>query len=391
MKRVLIVHNYYKIPGGEDTVVANEKAMLEEKGHKVILYSRNNSEYDHMRFWQKMMVPLNTIFNVESYRAVRKLIRDNEIDIVHIHNTLNVISPSVYYAGLKEKIPVIQTIHNFRLLCPGATFYRNNSICEDCLTKGLLCAVQNKCYRNSRIQTLACVLSMTVHRLLKVYEKINYICLTDFNRDKLLLHGQIQKKRIFVKPNFVKNNTKIHYNRKHQIVYAGRLDELKGIKLLFSAWKILEKERLTLPPKLIVCGSGPLEDWCNDFIRSNELESIVMNGYVENQKVRSIVGESLALILPTQWYEGFPMSIVEAFSQGTPVLGSDIGNVGDLIDDGVNGYKFTHDSPEKICDAVINLINSELMYTSTLHTYCDRYTEDINYDILSEIYEEVSR
>ena len=184
-QKILIVHNYYQIPGGEDTVVANEKKMLEDLGHKVIFYSRNNSEIKEMSKIQKLKLPFTTIFNPKTYKDIKKLIKEENIDIVHVHNTLNLISPSVYYAALNCKVPVVQTIHNFRLLCPGATFYRDGHIWEDCGKYGLKCAVKHGCYRESKAQTLICVISTVVHRFTGIYGKINYtIC-----RGKIVFDG----------------------------------------------------------------------------------------------------------------------------------------------------------------------------------------------------------
>ena len=320
---ILIVHNYYQIPGGEDTVVANEKKMLEDHGHKVILYSRNNSELKHMSKMQKLILPITTVFNPRTYREVKRLIIDEHIDIVHIHNILNLISPSVYYAARTMNIPVVQTVHNFRLLCPGATFYRNGHICEDCITKGLRCALKHSCYRHSKLQTLACVVCTKIHRLTGIYGKINYICLTEFNKKKLLQLKQINPNRVFVKPNFVNNDDSImpKKNRENQFVFVGRLDKLKGIDLLFETWKKMGDTAT----RLIVCGTGPMERWCKDFLERNKV-NIIFRGLVSNKEARELIAVSRALILPTQWYEGFPMTIVEAFSVGTPVICSDLGN-----------------------------------------------------------------
>jgi hypothetical protein len=205
---VLVVHNYYQVPGGEDTVVANEMKLLQEHGHKVILYTRDNSELKTMSKFSKMLLPFTTIFNPRTYREIKKFIKKEKIEIVHVHNTLNLISPSVYYAALRCKVPVVQTIHNFRLLCPGATFYRDGHICEDCVSKGMRCAVQHRCYRNSRLQTLACVINTKFHRMTGIYRKINYICLTEFNKEKLLQLNRpgnrkvITPEKVFIKPNF---------------------------------------------------------------------------------------------------------------------------------------------------------------------------------------------
>ena len=177
--KILQVHNYYQIPGGEDTVVANEKKLLEDHGHTVIQYSRNNSELKRFSKLKKLLLPFTTIFNPKTYREVKQIIQEQQINVVHVHNTLNLISPAVYYAALSCKVPVVQTIHNFRLLCPGATFYRDGRICEDCVQKGLRCAVKHGCYRGSKAQTLICAVSTWIHRMTRVYGKLNYVCLTE--------------------------------------------------------------------------------------------------------------------------------------------------------------------------------------------------------------------
>ena len=349
-EKVLIVHNYYQIPGGEDTVVENEKRLLEEHGHEVILYTRHNSELNAMSKAQKLLLPFSTIFNLRTYREVRRLISEQKIDVLHVHNTLNLISPSVYYAGVSKKIPVVLTILNFRLLCPGATFFRDGHVCEECLNKGLSCAVKYKCYRGSRVQTLACVISSVIHRMLGIYGKLNYICLTTFNKEKLLHLKQIEESNVYVKPNFVQTNGEFVplHERKDQFVYVGRLEEIKGIDVLLNAWKILGSNA----PKLIMCGTGPLEERCRQFIKENGLTKVELAGFVPNVQVRKIIGESKALVLPTQVYEGFPVTIAESYASGTPVIGSDLGNTGSLIENGKTGLKFNHTSAEDLAEKV---------------------------------------
>ena len=221
--RILIVHNYYQIPGGEDSVVVNEKQMLERHGHKVILYSRDNSELYGFPKRKKVLLPFTTVFNIKTYREVKEIIRNHQIDIVHVHNTLNLVSPSVYYAAINCKVPVVQTIHNFRLLCPGAAFYRDGHICEECVEKGLRCAIKYNCYRKSWLQTLACVVTTKFHCMIGIYKKLNYICLTEFTREKMLFFKQINPGKIFVKPNFVENINKIipAEKRKNRFIFAG--------------------------------------------------------------------------------------------------------------------------------------------------------------------------
>lgn len=381
-QKVLIVHNYYQIPGGEDTVVANEKKLLEDHGHKVSLYTRHNSELKTFSKIQKLLLPISTIFNFQTYKEVKKIIRQEKIEIVHVHNTLNLVSPSVYYAAWFCQVPVVQTVHNFRLLCPGATFFRDGHVCEECLSKGLACAVKHKCYRGSRVQTLACVISTWIHRFIGTYKKLNYICLTEFNREKLLTLKQIKEEQIFIKPNFVEEAKEIipYEKRKNQCIYVGRLEEIKGIDVLLEAWKLLGDAA----PELLMCGKGPLEDWAKEFIEKNRLLKVKLLGFVPNTEVRKMIGESKALILPTQVYEGFPMTIAESYACGTPVIGSDLGNTGSLIENAISGYKFDPKSSEGLAAAVKSMEKSE----SGLKTdFIKKYSSERNYRILREIYE----
>lgn len=382
-QNILIVHNYYQIPGGEDTVVANEKKMLEEHGHKVILYSRNNAELKQMSKFQKLLLPITTVFNPRTYKEIKRLIKSENIEIVHVHNTLNLISPAVYYAVRAMKVPVVQTVHNFRLLCPGATFYRDGHICEDCVKSGLWCAVKHKCYRGSRMQTVACVISTWFHRMTGIYGKINYICLTEFNRQKLLNLKQIKSEKVFVKPNFVESKDGFvpEENRENQFVFAGRLDKLKGVDILFEAWKRMGDTAA----KLVVCGTGPMEEWCKSYVQQNSV-NIELRGFVPNTEARKLIANSKALILPTQWYEGFPMSIVEAFSVGTPVVCSDLGNAGSIVEEGITGIKFESNSVDKMKQAVQRLQTYPKIYKTTFKTYCDEYTQEQNYQQLRNIY-----
>ena len=383
-KKVLIVHNYYQIPGGEDTVVANEKKMLEDHGHEVVLYTRNNSELNNLKKWQKVLLPISTVFNYQTYKEIKKIIKKESIDIVHVHNTLNMISSSVYYAAFACKVPVVQTVHNFRLLCPGATFYRDGHVCEDCLENGLMCAVKHSCYRGSKVQTLACVVSTWIHRMIGTYGKLNYICLTEFNKDKFLNLKQIKKDKVFVKPNFVESAKQVipQSERKDRFIYVGRLEEIKGVEVLLKAWKYLGEDA----PELLMCGKGPLEDWCKNIISKHNLNTVQMLGFVPNDEVKKMISNSKALILPTQVYEGFPMTIAEAYACGTPVIGSDLGNTGSLIEDGVSGWKFDYTSPEALAECVQKMETWNQNFPEKIRT---KYSMEENYRELWQIYENI--
>lgn len=435
-KKILIVHNYYQIPGGEDTVVANEQNLLSSHGHKVVLYSRNNSELMGFSKIQKVLLPFTTVFSFKTYKEVKRVIKEQKIDIVHVHNTLSLISPSVYYAASSCGVPVVQSIHNFRLLCAGATFYRedevsadkdgvtaessqqNNSvnqnntighICEDCLTRGLGCSLKHKCYRDSMLQTLACVVNLKVHRILGTYRRLNYVCLTEFNKKKLLELNEkkqlINPERVYIKPNFVNINieTVPFYNRKNQYIFVGRLDKLKGIQLLLEAWKFISRQDSNSVLNLLICGTGPMEEYCQNYIKDNNLTNITMVGFIPNDTAMKHISESKALILPTQWYEGFPMTIVECMACGTAIIGSNNGNTGSLIEEGVTGTTFQFDSVEDLINAVKrvdewyaeqsntdNHMDCQDFCKSIRNYYDEHYTAEMNYQTLAGIYEKAS-
>lgn len=389
--RILQVHNYYQIPGGEDTVVANEKKVLEDNGHTVIQYTRDNRELHDFSTIRKLLLPITTIFNLRTYKDVKKLISENNIDIVQVHNTMNLISPAVYYAAVNCKIPVVQTVHNFRLLCPSATFYREGHICEDCLTKGLLCAIKHSCYRGSKMATTVCVLNTWIHRRTGIYKKINYICLTEFNKNKLLKMKQIKEEQVFIKPNFVVDNAKIvPYRLASNIVntgyfiYVGRIDKLKGLEVLLKAWKIMGDNA----PNLLICGTGPLTKWCKDFLDENYIKKVFMVGLVPNEQIKALIAGAKALILPTQCYEGFPMTIAEAYSVGTPVIGSNLGNTGDLIEDGITGIKFNFEDSMELANKVIELNKNRITVPKDIRL---KYSSKRNYINTMDIYTKVKR
>ena len=173
--------------------------------------------------------------------------------------------------------------------------------------------------------------------------------------------------------------------RENQFIFAGRLDKLKGIDLLLKAWKEMGEDA----PKLIVCGTGPMEEWCKEYVTDNKL-NVEMRGFVPNEETRKLIAKSKAMILPTQWYEGFPMSIVEAFSVGTPVLCSDLGNAGSVVQNRVIGQKFKCDSIGQIINVVKEIEDKPLNNKQIKRIFNEKYSKSINYKILDENYRNVS-
>lgn len=381
-ENVLIVHNYYQIPGGEDTVVANEKKMLEDHGHKVILYTRNNSELKEMSKFQKLKLPFTTIFNPRTYKDIKRIIRKENIDVVHVHNTLNLISPAVYYAARSMRIPVVQTVHNFRFVCPGATFYRDGHICEDCVRNGLKTAVKYGCYRKSKLQTLACVVTLKFHSLTNIYHKINYICLTDFTKQKL--ESFTKEAKVFIKPNFVYDiGLKDAYD--YYYLFVGRVEEIKGINILIDAFKNMPDK------KLKIAGQGDLDDLIKNKVIKEHLNNIELLGYQNRESVNRLLKNAKALIMCSQWYETFGMVIAEAYSCGTPVIVGNIGNIKELVLPGKTGELFCYNSYEKLIEA-IKIFEKNDYHTYSLNAYDffkNRLNAELNYMQLIKIYKNI--
>lgn len=393
--RVLLVHNFYQKPGGEDTVFYNEKKLLEDNGHKVITYTRDNKEILNQSVFKKLLLPFVAIFNFKTYFDVKRTIKDNEIDIVHVHNTLSLVSPSVFYAAISMKVPVVQTLHNFRMQCPNGLFYRDGHICEDCVNKGLKCALEHKCYRNSFFQTLAIVLMLKIYRIMGIYKRVNFICLTEFNKSKLLLINNkkqiIDEHKVFVKPNFVfdkplnnSNDYKVkNDNSKGYYLYVGRLDRIKGIDLVLEAFsKMRDKE-------LHVIGSGRGE-YIEEYSRYNNIKFL---GQLSHDAVMIEMVRGRAIIFASKWYEGLPMTIVESYRNALPVIASDVGNAKELVEDGVTGLHSEINNVDSLIDEVNQFVKLDVdkMKNNARNEYISKYNERIGYKNLINIYSDIAK
>ena len=382
--RILVVHNRYQIPGGEDSVMEQEVRMLRSHGHQVFVYERNNAELSNLSFCQKLRLPFQVIYSRKTEREIRSLIRKHSIDLVHVHNTILLISPSVYDACRKENIPCVQTIHNFRMVCPNALLYRDGKVCTDCISHGLHCALKHRCYRNSKAETLCLVLSMHFNRMRGIFRYPYYICLTEFNRKMLLKQGQIEESQIFLKPNSTQDpGAPLPASaRSETIVFAGRLEEIKGIRFLLHTWAEIGADA----PELLLYGNGPLEPECHAFLQSHQDLPIRLFGRVSHETVLQAMRSASAVILPTQVYEGFPMILAEAFSCGTPAIVPDFGNAGSLVQEGISGWHYTPNDSESL----IKVIHHRTDLTESVYSaFRTHFSSEQNYRTLMKIYDAV--
>jgi glycosyltransferase involved in cell wall biosynthesis len=387
--KVLLVHNKYRTsaPSGEDIAVTNERRMLESRGVDVEIFERCNDELDDSSLAGKAAMAVNTIWSRSSRAELRKVLRKARPDIVHVHNTFALLSPSIYGACKAEGVPVVQTLHNFRFFCPSALFLRDGKPCEDCVDRSLMQSIRHRCYRGSVGATATLAAMLSVHRAIGTYSRDidRYIVLTQFARRKVAMAG-IDDHKLVVKPNFVPNPPPAGRGGGGYVVFVGRLLQGKGAETLVAAWRHMRSV------KLKIIGDGALRPTLEAIARSENL-NIEFTGTQSRSLVLEAVSNAELLIIPSEWYEGFPMVIAESFACGTPVLASRIGSLEELVDEGVTGRKFTAADSAGLASAVRTMLADEIglrRMRASARTYFDAHlTEQANSRELMSIYADV--
>jgi exopolysaccharide biosynthesis WecB/TagA/CpsF family protein len=385
--KILLTHNSYQQAGGEDAVVAAEAALLAERGHEVITYRRSNEELNGEGLIGQAVAGLRTTWSSRSYREIAQLLKKDKPDIAHFHNTFPLISPAVYYACEEIGVPVVQTLHNYRLLCPASTFLRDGKVCEECLRLPVAWpGIAHGCYRASRRATAAVAAMQIAHRAMRTWQtKVNvYIALSEFARGKFI-EGGLPGDRIVVKPNFVAGNFKPQAAPGKYAVFVGRLSEEKGAQVLLSAWRTMQ----TAVPLRII-GGGPLLEKLSREIKESSLPWVELAGRITPEEVRLMMLEARFLVSPSICYENFPLAVAESFACGVPVIASRLGSMAEIVQDGVTGLHFEAGNVTDLAAKAEWAWNhsEELarMGLAARAKYEANYTSDINYERLLEIY-----
>lgn len=382
--RVLLLHNLYQIPGGEDVVVEAEKVLLEDNGNPVFLLQADNDAI--VSPLSQAMTAANAIYSHSSKKRLRAEIAKFQPDIVHIHNFFPLWSPSVYDACLEAGVPVVQTLHNYRLFCANSYFFRDGKVCEDCFGKLVPWpAVVHACYRGSRVGTAVVGTMQTFHRARRTWhQRVNaYIALTDFARDKFI-EGGLPAEKITVKPNFLDPDPGMGKGRGNYALFVGRLSPEKGLDTLLAAW-----ERLGDRIELIIIGDGPMADRVAE--AATKLQGVQWLGRQPKDQVLAFMKDAGMLMFPSLWYEGFPLVIVEAFAVGLPVLASHLGSVSSLVESGRTGLHFRPGDPDDLVDkvewALAQPEQLAKMRQQARAEFESHYTARQNYKQLMKIYE----
>jgi glycosyltransferase involved in cell wall biosynthesis len=386
-ERVLLIHNRYQQRGGEDVVLETEAAMLARRGHDVLTLEFDNSDIPDRRSpLDTARLAAATIWSPRAARRVRRAVRSFRPDIVHFHNTFPLISPAAYAACRAEAVPVVQTLHNFRLLCPNAEFYREGRPCQDCLGRTPPWpGVFHACYRGSRPQTAVVAAMLTTHRVRRTWQRDVdlFISLTEFSR-RAFSHGGLDPARIAVKPNFVASDPGIKSGVGDYFLFVGRLTESKGVATLLDAWR-----QTANPVPLHIVGDGPLD--ATVARTAVDHPSVRVLGPQIRQAVVAQMHGARALIFPSVWFETFGLAIAEAFACGLPVIASRLGAMAEIVDDGRTGLLVrpgdAMDLAAKIAWAWQHPAEMQRMGMAARNEYEARYTEADNYRQLHAIYE----
>jgi glycosyltransferase involved in cell wall biosynthesis len=461
--KILQVHNYYQQAGGEDSVVASELELLRVHGHEVVTYYKYNDALGS-GLWALGKASLQTLWNWNIYREFRDFLKTEKPNVVHCHNTFPLISPSIYWACAKEMVPVVQTLHNYRLLCLNAFLFRQSSgvkcddpavkqgnlkpndlraktspssaICELCVGKRFKWpGVKFGCYRESKGGALVIALMLLFHKLIGTWSKkvTGYIALTEFQKQKMI-EGGLPADKIFVKPNFIQTTEDSEYTEEDLLatkerreaqkdgdlnlndikpktgvpyaLFVGRLSPEKGCDVLIRAWALLEQQSAisgqesvdeNSKPVLLIVGDGPerssLESLASSLMPSAQClvpENIFFLGQQPKESVLSLIRNAQFLVLPSIWYEGFPMTIVEAFSCGTAVVASNDGGMGEIIVDKQNGLRFSMGDDRLLASQMewsfSHAEEMKIMGMAARGDFEHKYSTEVNYSLLMEIY-----
>ncbi len=388
--RILLLHNYYQNAGGEDSVFAMESSLLQKCGHQVVEVTANNRDIGEDG---RLKLAFNAVWSSRWRDRITELLNEQTFDVAHVHNFFPLISPSIYSAFNSANTPVVQTLHNYRTICPSAMLLRNGSPCHDCIGKTIAWpGVVHGCYRGSRTGSAAVATMLAVHSHIGTWEKRvdRFVALTEFARTRFI-DGGLPATKISVKPNFVDPDPGFGELRHRQgALFVGRLSHEKGLRTLIEAWDSLRHLSLT------IVGDGPEREHLEGMVRSKKLEgSVSFLGSASRPRMLEALQTAQYSILPSECYEGFPLVLAEAFACGTPVIASRLGAMAEIVDHGRTGLLFEAGNPADLVSRVRyaseNTVLMRQLGAQGRAEYEKKYTANANYESLIHIYELAQR
>ena len=380
--KILIVHNKYKIAGGEDIQTEEEISLLKQNGVDVHSFYVSNDAVDDI---PNVRLAYNTVWSEKYYKILLEKIQKEKFDIVHVQNFFPLLSPSIFYAAKKAGAKVIMTTHNYRLICPNALMFIENKICNDCIGKTIpYPALFKKCYRDDFSATAATVAMLSFHNIVNTWKKKvdGFICISNFVKEQLILGG-FNERQLHVKYNFVSPNLTPNFEPEDYYIFVGRTSNQKGIDLLLNTFQLIQK-------KIIIIGEGPLDSRVKEFARKNH--NIQFLGKLSLEETYKWIAKAKALVFPSHSNEPFGRTIAEAFAHGTPVIGSSLGGITELVKEGVNGFLFDPLQKTDLVYAINKFEETEdkdALRRRAYTSYLDNFTPTINYKRIIGIYNQI--
>jgi glycosyltransferase involved in cell wall biosynthesis len=395
--KILLAHNYYgsEAPSGENQVFEAEQALLREHGHEVRSFTRHSAEIRRLGSFGTLLGALSTPWNPLSSRRLTRALAESRPNVLHVHNTFPLLSPSIFHAAHRARVPVVLTLHNYRLVCANSILMRKDRPCKDCLDRrSPIPALRHGCYRNSRLATIPMAAMIALHRRLDTWSKVDaFIALTEFQRD-LMIRAGLTATTMHVKPQFypAAPQPRPWDEREPWATFMGRLDGPKGVRHLVEAWLQWGPEA----PELHVVGSGPAETGLRARVAGAAGgHRVILHGQVGFDEAQQLLATSRLLIVPSTWYEGFPMVIREAFALGVPVAASRLGAMGSLVEEGRTGTLFAPADSQDLLRAIravwMDQTTLRMMGLAARREFEAKYTPERNYEQLMHIYEHAIR
>ena len=387
--KILLIHGRYRstAPSGENHVVDQEAAALTAAGHLVTRFERHSDEIAEWSLARKAALPAQTLYNPMTRRDLARQLRRERPDVVHVHNTFPLITPSVLHACRDEGVPVVVTLHNYKLVCASGELFRDGRICHTCLDGRTAPAALHGCYRGSTLTTVPVVAGMRINRRSWQHLVSAYIFISAAQRD--LMRGlELPPERVFVKHNFVPAPPPKVTPAEHRVTYVGRLDAAKGVPFLMRAWDAFIAARPATTLRLGIAGGGPLADEVYAWARGRP--SVDAHGLVPREDAARLLSSSLAAVVPSEWEETFGLVAVEAMAAGVAPVAPDHGSFPELITDGKDGVIYRPGDDYGLVQVLQDIDDQPDKYAAlgaaAGRTYEARFTLATNIEELLEVY-----
>ncbi len=408
--KILLVNYRYFISGGPEKYMFNIKKKLEEEGHEVIPFSVKSNKNEKTEYEKYFVEPIGSkdavyyedykktpktilqmlsrsIYSFSTKKAIKKIIKDTNPDIVYILHFINKLSPSVIKGAKEMKKPVIVRLSDYFLLCPKFDFLYKGTICEECLKNGYKSCIKKKCVKNSLFASIIRVFSMKVHKFIKVYKNIDTIITpSNYLKVKLQENG-FEKNNICHVPTFCREKEANIENVGTYGLYFGRISEEKGVEYVIKAYEILDEKY-----KLKIMGDDTTEEAkrLKKYVQEKNIKNVEFLGFKKGEELETIIKNARFVIVPSIWYENLPNTILEGFSYGKPVIATNIGSLTETVKEGINGYLFEIGNSKQIADCILKLDDDNLVKQigrNNIECIKNEYSMEQHYQKLIKIFE----